>query len=385
MASIPLQYNAKTRSKQSKIVLSQSIFSLLGTDEPALTKGLAYCLSRNEIFFNDLISLLQKRSNLNITAKNITNSRIVAEETTEEKKRADIVMYFDHRDISYRIVIEAKHPKVSADKVKVADGTNEYWSQLKQYAAQTDEKTLQIAVLLTNIKNLPEIGGIADSGFKAFVPLTWADVLTLIRKNITNQNVDSILDEYYQILTKERSVKTFEVEVFSPACMTTIKRIMRLHNGNYGIYACQPERSIKEALYLMPRLSYNQDQDTEYGILKEKFPEYELGDKKGKGFAINMYEVLETFKASKASIKCELKREGITEDETAFMNNALVWCEESNLEENEELLIYKLGKELAFNTPKFTTNQNNTGTVYYNLSDIWGGHLPAKSESIQIA
>ena len=201
---------------------------------------------------------------------------------------------------------------------------------------------------------MPNIGKIR------YKSITWLEIITILKKIIDNiiidnksiKNNNSLLIDFYNHLIRASNLKTYEAEIFSPPCGNSYSLI-----EEHKIYCCPADRSLKECLYLMPRLPVNGHHE----LIRNKYPDIRLTENKGKGIAMEMYQISDTFIVSKSHIEL-IEEEKIKEKVSK-------WIKNSNKE--EDLKVYILGKKLKFERPKFTKGQNNAYQGYYKLHEIW--------------
>jgi len=171
---------------------------------------------------------------------------------------------------------------------------------------------------------------------------------------------DILLNEYYHLLTEESTVKTYDEEVFCPPCGKTHEKVSDLQ-----IYCCPAERSLKECLYLMPRIPVNGN----FGLLKN----YNINtdDKKGKGFYVEMFRIIDSFIISTDSL-------GLIE-KSDIKKNVEQWIKGAT--GIEKLKVYVLADRMPFERPKFTEGKHNPYQAYYKLNEVWGDTIKSRNHN----
>lgn len=130
-----------------------------------------------------------------------------------------------------------------------------------------------------------------------------------------------------------------------------------------GIYCWQYEKPQKNALFFLPRFSFDKNKDyleKVYPSITEK--EYELS---GKGIYISIWKISHVY--NKVSVK---NPEKILSNDPHTLSVFKAWCSALNLNSDLEQQIYVLKEEKKFVEYKYTATQNPTGTIYYNWDDI---------------
>ena len=130
-----------------------------------------------------------------------------------------------------------------------------------------------------------------------------------------------------------------------------------------GIYCWQYEKSQQNALYFLPRLSFEQNKN----YLKQIYPKICSSEHKlsGKGIYISIWKIARVY--NKVSVK---EPEKILSNDPHTLSAFKAWCSESKIDENEEQQIYVLTEEKKFVQYKYTKVQNSPATIYYDWNEI---------------
>ncbi|NCC04893.1 MAG: hypothetical protein EOM37_12830 [Proteobacteria bacterium] len=334
----------KVYCKNIKTNETDSIFNIIGNTEPDLTKSLAFCLSYSQEFLEELLNKLQIKD-----AKDVV---ISAEQPSKKGEyRRDISLNINNINGSKELVIiEAKSPCKNGSITKVIE------MQLSNYFNSHYYTDIYESTKLTGVSLQKEHIYIHNDGKFEYKSLTWLDVITILKKINDNNIIDnncSLLIDFYNHLIRASNLKTYEAEIFSPPCGNSYSLIEK-----YKIYCCPADRSLKECLYLMPRLPVNGNHD----LIRNKYPDIKLTENKGKGIAMEMYQITNSFIVSTSHIDELIENEEIKKKVAG-------WIE--NINKDEELKVYILGEKLKFERPKFTKGQNNAYQGYYKLHEIW--------------
>lgn len=344
----------KIYSKKKKSYGSDSIFNIIGRNEVALTKSLAYCFKYSNQLLGEFLSLIYKSEDRINKFGSITIS--AEEQLCDGEFRRDISITLNNGDGKDLIVVEAKNPivtvKGSALQAQIAnyfpDKSVTGQNYIRKYAVSlTKEKIL-----------LRDISGVL------FISITWNEIIDIVNKV---KGKDAILNDFYHHLTEESDVKTYDEEVFCPPCGNSYDRISKL-----SIYCCPAERNLKECLYLMPRIPVHQ--------LRGEYPYFKNSDIKGKGVCLELYRILDSFVTLTDENSLNL-----IEDKDV-RSRVETWLsldkKKKELEENDiepkGIKVFILGDCMEFAQPKFTESQNNSYQGYYNLSEIWTNVISKK-------
>jgi hypothetical protein len=337
----------KLYSKNNMSYTSDSIFRIIGRDEPALTKGFAYCLKYSEELLIGFLDLLQIN----------TNGRVVvaAEQLSLNGKcRRDIAISIKDDKIKYLIIVEAKNPSINIrDEANLHTQILNYFS--KENYNDVDLFNNHVAVSLTKERLfLKEL----DHSLE-LVSITWNDIIFLLSNCKKN---DIILNEFYQHLTEESSVKTYDEEIFCPPCGDSYEKISEL-----SIYCCPAKRNLKQCIYLMPRIPINGNEE----YLSSLYPNIEFRDKKGKGCCTEMYRIIDSFNISTDSLELI--------DDIEIRNKVYIWSNHGSV--IEDIKVYILDGKMKFERPKFTKGQNNAYQGYHKMNEIWSDIIKDNQET----
>jgi hypothetical protein len=333
----------KVYCKNIKTNENDSIFNIIGNTEPDLTKSLAFCLSYSQEFLEELLNKLK--------IKDVKDVIVSAEQPSKKGEyRRDISLNISNINGSKELVIiEAKSP------CKNGSITKDIEMQLSNYFSSNYYKDIHENTKLTGVSLQKEHIYIRNIGKIRYESITWIEIITILKKIIDNKSINnySLLIDFYNHLIRASNLKTYEAEIFSPPCGNSYSQIEK-----YNIYCCPADRSLKECLYLMPRLPVNGYHD----LIRNKYPNINITENKGKGIAMEMYQISDSFIVSTSHIDELIENEKIKEKVAG-------WIKNSN--KDEELKVYILGEKLKFERPKFTKGQNNAYQGYYKLHEIW--------------
>lgn len=334
----------KVYSKNIKTNETDSVFNIIGNTEPDLTKSLAFCLHYSHEFLEQLL--------IKLKIYDVKDVVISAEQLSNKGEyRRDISLNISKINGSKELVIiEAKSPCKNGSITKVIE------MQLSNYFNNHYYTDIHENTKLTGVSLQKERIYVHNDGKFEYKSLTWLDVITILKKITDNNIIDnncSLLIDFYNHLIRASNLKTHEYEIFSPPCGNSYERIEK-----FRIYCCPADRSLKECLYLMPRLPVNGKHD----LIRKKYPDIEMSKNKGKGIAMEMYQITDSFIVSTSHI------DELIEDEE-IKKKVAGWIGNNN--KGEELKVYMLGEKLKFERPKFTKGQNNAYQGYYKLHEIW--------------
>ena len=130
-----------------------------------------------------------------------------------------------------------------------------------------------------------------------------------------------------------------------------------------GIYCWQYEKSQKNALYFLPRLSFEQNKD----YLERIYPEISDSEDElaGKGIFISIWKIARVY--NKVSVKSP---EEILSNDVHTLAAFKAWCTKAGLDNDSEQQIYVLEEERKFVQFKYTEKQNTAATIYYDWDEI---------------
>ena len=345
----------KIYTKEKESNQSDTVFSIIGRTEPDLTKSLAFLLH----YCNDLLIGLVQFIDKNIDT-NYSKAFITAEQKPDlglDNNRRDITIKLFYPDSKKNtiIIIEAKNlylKKISSSSIiqqltKYFD--NKSFSDLNAFSNK-------IAVTLTKDKLL--FKRTENELFQKIESVKWQDIIQL-----TKQFDDYIIKSYNNEIMNSNFIKTYEEEVFCPPVGDTYSKV-----ENLSIYCCPADRSLKESIYLLPRIPVNNNEK----ILKQKY-QYDkpaLDKIRGKGFSIALYKIENSFIVDSESIEAI--------EDTELQNKVKQW----GLASGQRLKVFVLSEKMDFKEPKVTDLQNNAWNGYFSLSDIWG-NLITKNTNAQ--
>jgi len=341
MNSIFKIYDKGTKSNQS-----DSVFSIIGRSEPALTKSLAFILYRNKTLLKEFLKIID--SNLDENFRKVFISAEQMPDIGLDNNRRDIAikLYYENTENNTIIICEAKN------LVQKNINSQLIINQLEKYFDPVSYSDIQfmknkIAVTLTNDRLL--FSNLITKYFDNIVSLKWQDVIILLEKH-----TDYLIQSYKEEIMRSNYVKTYEEEVFCPPVGDSYEKVK-----NLGIYCCPADRSLKEAIYLLPRIPVNKNEK----ILKEKykFDNEAIKRIKGKGFSIALYKIETSFIVDSDSLDAI--------DDKELQNKVIQWGL------NERLKVFVLREKMDFREPKITDLQNNAWNGYFRLSDIWGNMI----------
>ncbi len=352
MKSIFKIYDKENGSNQC-----DTVFSIIGRNEPDLTKSLAFLLHYKNELLVEFLKIID-----NTIDNNFIKVIISAEQKPDlglDNNRRDIgiKLYYLDSEKNTLIIIEAKnlfHKNISSNAII---------NQLSKYFDSNSYSDLnymnrKIAVTLTKNKLL--FSSIDNQSFQKIKSIKWQDVIQILTK------FDDYLINSYQIeIMNSNFIKTYEEEVFCPPVGDTYSKV-----ENLSIYCCPADRSLKESIYLLPRIPVNANE----GVLKEKYQYDDESIKriKGKGFSIALYKIETSFIVDSDSLDAI--------DDSDLRDKVQQW----GLNQNERLKVFVLNEKMDFKEPKITDLQNNAWNGYFKLSDIWGNLITKNMNAQQI-
>lgn len=347
----------KIYSKDKISNQSDTIFTIIGKSEPDLTKSLAYLLHYSKDFLNQCLSLIDSGIDLKYIS-----SFVAAEQKPDiglDNNRRDISILLNYTDSNKNtlIVIEAKNLYLKRIN------SNTIINQLFKYFNHdsfSDVKKAKRLIGVTLTKDKLIFDQTNSHGLCKVVSIKWQDIIGLLLKS-----KDFLLQSFKQEIMNSNFIKTYEEEVFCPPVGDTYKKV-----NDLNIYCCPAERSLKEAIYLLPRIPVNKNSK----ILKDdyKFTDEKIKTHKGKGFAIALYKIENSFIVDSNSIEA-------IEDQS-LKEKVNKW----GVKKGERLKVFVLSEKMDFEKPKITDLQNNAWNGYLKLSEIWG-NLIKKNTNAQHA
>ena len=320
-----------------------TIFSIIGRSEPDLTKSLSFLLHYSPDFLRKYLARVNK--NIDLT---FIRSFVSAEQKPNlglDNNRRDIAIFLHYQETSKNalIVTEAKNLYIkNISSLSIITQLAKYFDPLS--FSDVSSVNYKYAVTLTKDKIL--FKQTAFQNFDLIASITWQDILYLI-----SDTDDYLLQAYKQEIMNSNFIKTYEEEVFCPPVGDTFKTVQEL-----GIYCCPADRSLKDAIYLMPRVPVNKIQS----LLTSKYHINDFTNIKGKGCSVALYKIDNSFIVDSNSL------EAIEDD--VLKQKVQKWLGNRN----ERLKVFVLSERMDFQKPKFTELQNNTWNGYFTLSQVWG-------------
>lgn len=180
------------------------------------------------------------------------------------------------------------------------------------------------------------------------VSLKWQDIIYIL-SHLNEQLITSFKKE----IMKSNFIKTYEEEVFCPPVGGTYSLVEELN-----IYCCPADRSLKDAIYLMPRIPIAKSDIKK--ILTDKYGITDFASLKGKGCSIALYKIDSSFIVDNDSIEA-------IEDQT-IKDKVKRWIGNEQM----RLKVFILSEKMEFERPKITDVQNNAWNGYFKLSQVWG-------------
>lgn len=338
----------KIYSKQELSNSNDSIFSIIGKTEPDLTKSLAFLLHYSPNLLERFIGLIGVENGLQYS-----KSFIAAEQRPDVGNntiRRDITVLLHYKDSKKKtlIVVEAKSLfKTNIDTHSIEEQLNNYFNENDFSDVRNSSK--KIAVSLTKEKII--FKNSLYTKFDIIKSITWKDIIHLLEED------DYLLKAYREEIMKSNFIKTYEEEVFCPPAGDTYKKIKEL-----GIYCCPSERTLRNAIYLMPRIPVKNIENE----LKVEFNLDTIDNYKGKGCSLELYAIIDSFIVSADAIEMIENKE--------LKGKVIDW----GISNSQQLKVFVLGKRMSFSKPKFTEDRNNTWNGYFSLADIWGDSISKK-------
>lgn len=339
--------------KADKSNNTDSVFSIIGSTEPDLTKSLGALLFHSKRLLTPFVKTINKDIPFNIS-----NVIIKAEQRPDLSSveiRRDISIFLNYEDSrqSILIVIEAKNPSVKVGNQKcLIEQLDKYFDP--RSFSDVNKAKQKIGVTLTKERQIIDKSYIKS--FDKFYSLTWEEIFFILES--VNEDKFSLENFFINQLRRANFMKTYEEEVFCPPVGLSFGKVDSL-----SIYCCPADRTLKDAIYLMPRIPVNGNEDLlrSYNI--------DPADYRGKGFAIALYKVKESFVTDLISAE--------TIEDCSLRKKVIDWFAGNN----ERLKVFVLGERMNFDRPKFTEAQNNTWNGYFKLSEVWGDVIPKRKRS----
>ena len=219
-------YRAYSSDKEEK---EDSVFGLLGSTEPAQTKGLGYVFARSSKVTEDFLRLIgkdKKEINYLLTEKYIVDCEKPLDEKRKESRRADIIISFPNTEDNYTILIEAK--SINADNKQ--DGAE---LQIKDYLNADFFKGKNVTVV-TLTANTTLCGSSEN-----IINIRWSDIVDMLydilNKNKNNSDAElCLIEDYFNYLSKiQKFMNYYDIDVLSIPAGQTIEIVNKT-----SIYEC---------------------------------------------------------------------------------------------------------------------------------------------------
>jgi hypothetical protein len=339
----------KIYGKEKPSNKSDTIFSIIGRSEPDLTKSLAFLLHYSRDFLEKYLVLVSNTIDLSFI-----QSFVTAEQRPDlglDRNRRDIAIFLNYKnaDNNTLIITEAKSLHIKdVSSVLLTKQVAKYFKN--ESFSDVNKAHKKIGVTLTKNRILFSQSNLEN--FDCIVSVTWQDILHLI-----SDNSESLLQAYKQEIMDSNFIRTYEEEVFCPPVGDTFSKVQSL-----GIYCCPADRSLKDAIYLMPRVPVSKVHE----LLGDLYNITDFTSLKGKGCSVALYKINNSFIVdgdSIAAIENELLKVKVLQ----WMNG-----------KNESLKVFVLGEPMNFHKPKFTDGPNNSWNGYFALSQVWGELISKK-------
>ncbi|MBK9331888.1 MAG: hypothetical protein IPM96_05650 [Ignavibacteria bacterium] len=333
----------KIYSKDKTSNQSDSIFSIIGRKEPDLTKSLAFLLYYSNNLLKKLLTIIDSTIDLNYNRTFISAEQKPDISFDNNRRDISIILYYTDSTKNTLIILEAKN--LYLKKISSVTITQQL---LKYFDTNSFSDTIgiikKIGVTLTKDK-------IYFSQYKLeyltkIVSLKWQEII-----DILSEFDEQLLTSFKKEIMNSNFIKTYEEEVFCPPVGSTYSLVDELN-----IYCCPAERSLKDAIYLLPRIPISKVKD----ILIRKYGITDFTKLKGKGCAIALYKIESSFIVDNDSIDA-------IEDQT-IKDKVKKWMGNDKM----RLRVFILNEKMEFEKPKITDVQNNTWNGYFKLSQVWG-------------
>lgn len=218
-------YRAYSTDKEEKEIQYDSVFGLLGSTEPAQTKGLGYLLARSPITMEAFLRLLGKdKKNINY----LLSERYIVdcEYRLNKHCRADIIVSFPNSENKETILIEAK----SISK-NINDEVTE--PQIEDYlnADFFEGKNVTVVTLTANTT----LCGSSEN----IINIRWSDIVDMLydilNKNKNNSDAElCLIEDYFNYLSKiQKFMNYYDIDVLSIPAGQTIEIVKKT-----SIYEC---------------------------------------------------------------------------------------------------------------------------------------------------
>ncbi len=338
----------KIYSKDKTSNQSDSIFSIIGRTEPDLTKSLAFLLHYSNDLLLKLLTIIDPSidSNYNrtfISAEQKPDLGIDNVSFPENRRDITIILYYAEPTKNTLIILEAKNLYLKQiSSVTITQQLLKYFDT--NAFSDTNTITNKIGVTLTKDKLYFSQDKLQQ--LTKIFSLKWQDIIYIL-SDIDEQLITSFKKE----IMNSNFIKTYEEEVFCPPVGDTYALVEELN-----IYCCPADRSLKEAIYLLPRIPVFKIQD----LLTDKYGITDFSNLKGKGCSIALYKIDSSFIVDNDSIEA-IEDQRIKEKVKRWIGT-----------EQMRLKVFILSEKMEFERPKITDVQNNAWNGYFKLSQVWG-------------
>lgn len=218
-------YRAYTKDKDNTTIRHDSIFGLLGSTEPAQTKGLGYVFARSPKVTEDFLRLIgkdKKEINYLLSEKYIVDCEYILNDSC----RADIIISFPNTEDNYTILIEAKSISENI-KQDVAE------PQIEDYlnADFFEGKNVTVVTLTANTT----LCGSSEN----IINIRWSDIVDMLydilNKNKNNSDAElCLIEDYFNYLSKiQKFMNYYDIDVLSIPAGQTIEIVKET-----SIYEC---------------------------------------------------------------------------------------------------------------------------------------------------
>ena len=339
--------------------IKSTFFDLIdGTNETKQTKGMAYILSNNQRFLQEILGLPQINEKIrSILGKEYNELlkcdyiQVDAEMISEGKLkiRRDITMTFYNNRIKILvIIIEAKNVKLT-DR---SDIEKQMMGYLDKNNFPKDKNVPKFAVALTKYNKIFDYE-------KPFVSITWRDIVDILYRMLNDTHYTDyadIISDYYRFITGvDKNMRYFEKEVLSVPAGETYELIKK-----YNIHSCPNRYKYKDSLYIAFR-------EKDGGIMKK------------------LYSIEDVFVINPKNTS---QFEMLKELNFKYIDNLIKYIEERKkgfgFEKDEEYRFYILSNNDSINLPHCPRpHKNNTGNWYYKLAEILNGKVEIEVDSVK--
>jgi hypothetical protein len=336
----------KLYDKELKSNKSDSVFSIIGRSEPALTKSLAFLLYKKDSLLLKFLELIHAGIDMNFIKVFVSAEQMPDFSLDNNRRDIAIRLHYDDPGKNTIIIIEAKNLYIKNINSKTII------SQFEKYfdgSSYSDIRLMGKRIAVTLTKDKLKFPTPNTTSFNGIISITWQEIIILLEKF-----TDYLIQSYREEIMRSNFIKTYEEEVFCPPAGDSFPKIEKLR-----IYCCPADRSLKEAIYLLPRIPVNGNEK----ILTDKYAynNESLEKIKGKGFSIALYKIETSFIVDPDSLDA--------------IDNLELRDQVSQWGLNERLKVFVLKDRMEFKKPKITELQNNAWNGYFRLFDVWGNMI----------